>query len=59
VGRNYDRVVAVGDANRDGRPDLVARARETGRLWLLPGSSRGFGARHGFLRGAGRFDLLG
>ncbi len=59
VGRIYDRVVAVGDVNRDGWPDLVGRARATGRMWLLPGSARGFAARHSFLRRTGRFDLFG
>jgi hypothetical protein len=60
VGRGYDRVVAVGDVNGDGRLDLVARARATGRMWLLPGSESGFDTpRRAFLRGADRFDLLG
>ncbi len=59
VGRGYDRVVAVGDVNGDGRPDLMARARATGRMWLLPGSPQGYVSRHSFLRSTGRFDLLG
>lgn len=59
VGRNYDRIVAVGDVNGDARPDLMARARVTGRMWLLPGSAEGYVTRHSFLRSTGRFDLLG
>jgi hypothetical protein len=59
VGRRYDWLVAVGDLTGDGRPDLVARSRATGRLWLLPGSSRGFVSRRTFATGMGRFDLAG
>jgi hypothetical protein len=41
-----DVVDAVGDLSGDGRPDVLARERGTGRLWLYPGDGRGsFGAR--------------
>jgi hypothetical protein len=42
-----------GDVDGDGRADLVARTRENGDLWLLPGSRSGFSERR--LIGAG-FD---
>ncbi|MBE3075959.1 MAG: DUF1906 domain-containing protein [Actinobacteria bacterium] len=35
----------VGDFNRDGRVDLVARQNATGRLWLYPGRTGAFAAR--------------
>jgi hypothetical protein len=59
VGTRYDWVVAVGDVTGDGRTDLVARARATGKLWRLRGTSRGFAARRTFGAGMGRFDLAG
>jgi hypothetical protein len=59
VGRIYDWVIAVGDVTGDGRPDLVARSRATTRLWVLPGSSRGFVSRHRFAGTTSRFDLAG
>ncbi len=53
----YDWLQAVGDATGDGRPDVVARERTTGKLWLLPGGSTGFGARRFVAEGFGRYDL--
>ena len=38
--RGYDWLLGVGDLNGDRRPDLVARARPTGTLYLLPGPGR-------------------
>ncbi|WP_404387632.1 FG-GAP-like repeat-containing protein [Humibacillus xanthopallidus] len=37
----YSAVVGAGDLNGDGRPDLLARERATGYLWLVPGTSSG------------------
>jgi hypothetical protein len=54
----YDWLEAVGDANGDGRPDLVARERSTGTLWLLPGTRSGFGSRRFLAGGAAGFDLV-
>jgi hypothetical protein len=34
-------LVAMGDVNGGGRPDLYAREASTGRLWLYPGTSTG------------------
>jgi hypothetical protein len=53
----YDWLQAVGDANGDGRPDVVARQSGTGKLWLLPGTGTGFGARRLIADGFGSFDL--
>ncbi|MFF6833048.1 FG-GAP-like repeat-containing protein [Streptomyces sp. NPDC012438] len=39
-------LVGPGDMNGDGRVDLIARERSTGKLWLYPGTtSGGFAAR--------------
>jgi hypothetical protein len=59
AGRNYDWVVSVGDITGDRRPDLVARAAVTHRMWLLPGSRDGYVSRRSFRTGMGRFDLFG
>jgi hypothetical protein len=37
----YSAVVGAGDLTGDGRPDLLARERATGYLWLVPGTSSG------------------
>ncbi|HYO38267.1 MAG TPA: FG-GAP-like repeat-containing protein [Nocardioidaceae bacterium] len=59
VGSSYDWLLSAGDLNGDGRPDLVARARATGTLWTLPGTTSGFGQRRPFVARMGRFDLAG
>jgi hypothetical protein len=38
-------IVRIGDLNRDGREDLVARQASNGDLWFYPGAGTGFGAR--------------
>ena len=53
----YDWLQSVGDATGDGRPDVVARQSGTGRLWLLPGTSTGFGVRRLIADGFEKFDL--
>lgn len=47
VGWNtMDLIIGAGDFDRSGGPDLVARRRSDGTLWLYPGSGNGgFGAR--------------
>ncbi|MEO5711524.1 MAG: FG-GAP-like repeat-containing protein [Nocardioidaceae bacterium] len=57
--RGYDWLLSVGDVNGDRRPDLLVRAASTGTLWLLPGTTTGFGTRALFSNGMSRFDLAG
>jgi hypothetical protein len=38
-------VIRVGDLNRDGREDVVARQTATGYLWFYPGTAGGLGTR--------------
>jgi hypothetical protein len=40
-----DALVAAGDVDQDGHPDLYAREAATGKLWFYPGRSSGLGAR--------------
>ncbi|MFE6972080.1 FG-GAP-like repeat-containing protein [Streptomyces sp. NPDC057682] len=50
-------LAGVGDATGDGRPDLYAREKSTGRLWLYPGTSTGkLGARK--LIGTGGWNAM-
>jgi hypothetical protein len=55
----YDRIVGVGYLNRDQYPDVVAREKGNGRLWLFAGSASGLRAREYVASGMNRFDLLG
>lgn len=43
--RRYDIVQSIGDATGDGRPDLLAREARSGKLWMFPGTPKGFGVR--------------
>lgn len=44
--RMYDNIFSPGDFNGDGRPDVLARSKLNGNLYLFPGNgSGGFGAR--------------
>ncbi|HSE09393.1 MAG TPA: FG-GAP-like repeat-containing protein [Nocardioidaceae bacterium] len=53
----YDWLQSVGDATGDSRPDVIARERATGKLWLLPGTRKGFGVRRLIGVGFGAYDL--
>ena len=39
----FDWTVGVSDVGLTGHADVVVRKRGTGELWLLPGSTKGFG----------------
>ncbi len=54
-----DAVVGVGDFDGDGAPDLLARERATGAIWLYPGNCNGgFLIRKQVGQGWGGMDLL-
>ncbi|MFC9262252.1 FG-GAP-like repeat-containing protein [Streptomyces hydrogenans] len=54
----FDALVRHGDFSRDGREDVIAREKATGKLWLYPGTgSGGLGART--LIGSGGWNSLG
>jgi len=61
-GRNfaaYDRILGVGYFNRDRHPDIIAREKGKGRLWLFAGSASGLRPREYVASGMNRYDLLG
>ncbi len=55
--KQYDWLQSVGDATGNHRPDLIARERRTGKLWLLPGTRKGFAPRRLVAPGYGGYDL--
>jgi murein DD-endopeptidase MepM/ murein hydrolase activator NlpD len=62
IGRGWgtmDRIVAPGDFDGDRKPDLLAREKATGALWLYPGDGRGgFRTRSQVGRGWQGMDAL-
>ena len=53
-------LAGVGDFNRDGYPDLVARLTSSGALYLYPGRTGGFAARRQIGTGwSGMRDMVG
>lgn len=55
----YDLVLSPGDVTRDGRQDLVVRTKGKGQLWVLPGTSKGFGSPILLATGFKGYDLAG
>jgi hypothetical protein len=57
----YDWVVGAGDVDGDRVPDLLAREKSTGYLWLVPGTTSGTGlrARRFVAAGFEKYDLGG
>ncbi|GAB2754123.1 FG-GAP-like repeat-containing protein [Nocardioides pakistanensis] len=53
----FDWLQAVGDATGDSRPDVVARDRRTGTLYLLAGTPKGFTAPRLLAEGFATYDL--
>ena len=61
-GRNfsaYDAIIGVGYFNRDRYPDIIAREKGKGRLWLFAGSTSGLREREYVASDMDRYDLLG
>jgi murein DD-endopeptidase MepM/ murein hydrolase activator NlpD len=62
IGRGWqamDAIVAIGDLDGDRKPDLLAREKATGALWLYPGNGRGgFRTRSQVGRGWQAMDAL-
>jgi hypothetical protein len=56
--KGYDWVLGPGDLDGDGRNDLVGRD-SAGLLWLLPGTSKGYGARRFLGSGFGGYTAAG
>ena len=57
--RRYDWIRGLGDLDGDDRADLVVRARQTGKLYLLPGRQSGFAPRRLIATGFGGYDYAG
>jgi hypothetical protein len=57
--KQYDWMVGVGDMGVNGHPGVVVREKKTGNLWLLPGTTTGFGKRVFLGQGFKGYDLVG
>jgi len=55
----YDWLRGYGDVNGSGRNDVIARSRGNGKLWLLPGTRKGFAERRLIGTGFDTYDLGG
>jgi len=52
----FDWIVGISDVGLTGHADVVVRKRGTGQLYLLPGSTKGFGKPVLLGRGTGIYD---
>jgi hypothetical protein len=52
-------LIGAGDVTGDGRVDLVGRTLSGNRLWMLPGTTTGFGPRRFLGSGFAGYDLIG
>jgi hypothetical protein len=55
----YDWLRGYGEVDGSGRSDVIARTRGNGRLWLLPGTRKGFADRRLIGGGFDIYDLGG
>jgi len=55
--RTFDWIVGVSDVDLTGHADLIVRKRGTGQLFLLPGSTKGFGTPVLLGKGMKAYDL--
>lgn len=55
----YDWVIGVGAIDNAGHPDLLVREKATGYLYLIPGTTTGFGSRRFLAEGLNAYDLVG
>ncbi|WP_370247760.1 N-acetylmuramoyl-L-alanine amidase [Nocardioides sp.] len=55
----FDWVVGISDIDLTGHADLVVRTKADGGLWLVPGSTSGFGTPVQLGSGFGVYDLVG
>lgn len=57
--RRFDWLVGISDIGGTGHADVVARTKATGELWLLPGTTSGFGKPRFLGERMGGYDLAG
>jgi hypothetical protein len=55
----YDQLLGAGDLTGDLRPDLLARSRRTGTVFILPGSLTGVGSRVRVAGGWRQYTMIG
>ena len=55
----YDWVIGVSDLRLTGHPDLIVRQRNTGRIYALQGTTKGFLPPLYLGEGLGGYDLAG
>jgi hypothetical protein len=56
---SYDWLLGVDDVDLTGHSDLIARAKSTGQLWVIPGSVSGFRTRVAVTGDTQGYDMVG